>query len=376
MKQQQAGSKTTHRGLLAVAAGGLVALTVAAGCGGGGTPGGGGGPTAATRARIQEMHQGVFQGIATSGAPVAANFAFVEAGGGGDAAVGAPGAPAFGSGIPNIGAYIHNVVAVPPATRARAISRMTKAGRDHGGETPPSPPIDGGGGGDEFPLPPPSFYFDEYLQLWVQNEYSKTEFRSAFFEDEAKTKPAGNLVSTQPADWNTFPQTYSSRYEFTAGYEAGAHGFYEDTINADYSGTSRYENVSPQYGTSRGRSTRTAAGDFSYSDHTESPDGFTTDSVGTFRHDGSGGTRTSSSDGYATDYTFNADGSGRGTIRGSLPGLPAVITWDPRGNTTIRYADGTIERIPGWGFYGGGGGVGEPVPLDAPVSTDVPPLIK
>jgi hypothetical protein len=66
----------------------------------------------------------------------------------------------------------------------------------------------------------------------------------------------------------------------------------------------------------RGQSTSTGRGDFTYSDRTEDATGFWTESAGTFRRDGSGGTRTSSSDGYATDYTFNADGSGPGHDQG------------------------------------------------------------
>ncbi len=389
---QETGKTTTRRRfmtLLAATAGSLAALSALAGCGGSsGTGPGFGGctitgtngthPTDATRARLQELSARTFQGIAASGAPLPLGIGFSGGGavGGGDSvggggAAGTAGPGSGGVSVPNVGAFMQNVANQPPSRSTRAIRAMQSgravrgATRDvaPGPDVPPPPPGDGG----EYPLPQPTFYFDEYLGLWVQTEYSRTEFTYRLFEDEAKTKPAGSIVTTQPADWNVYPQTYSSRYEFTAGYLNGAHGSYENTVNADYSGRSKYENVYADGGTNRGHSTSTGAGDFTYSDRTEDATGFWTESAGTFRRNGSGGTRTSSSDGYATDYTFNADGSGRGTIKGNLPGLPATITWDARGNTTIRWADGTTERISGWGygFYGGGfGGGNVPIPID------------
>jgi hypothetical protein len=248
---------------------------------------------------------------------------------------------------------------VPPPTRARAIraqaaGRTSRSRQQEEESLLPIPPDDRDG--DDPYVPAPAFYFDQYLGLWVQTEYSAAESKYLLFEDEAKTKPAGSIVTTQPADWRVFPQTYSSRYEFTAGYLKGARGSYDNVLNADYSGRSSYENVFADGGKNRGESTHTSAGDFTYFDRAEFADGYWTESRGTFRANGSGGTRTESSDGYQTDYTFNADGSGRGTIKGSLPGLPATVTWDARGNTTIRYADGTTERIPGWGGIGGAAG--------------------
>lgn len=386
---QMTGKTTTRRQfvtrLVAATAGSVAALGALAGCGGGsnikgpgylGDPSSGTAPTAETRARIQELSSRTFQGMAASGAPLPLGVGYgggVAGSAGGDATAAA--APSSGAYLPNLGAFMQNVANQPPARSTRAIRAMQAGRAVRGGATrdqasaedlPPVPPADG----YEYPLPQPTFYFDEYLGLWVQTEYSRTEFKYLLFEDEAKTRPAGSIVTTQPADWNVYPQTYSSRYEFSAGYLKGAHGSYENTVNADYSGHSKYENTYADGGTNRGQSTSTGAGDFTYSDRTEDATGFWTESAGTFRRDGSGGTRTNSSDGYATDYTFNADGSGRGTIKSNLPGLPATITWDARGNTTIRWADNTTERVSSWGygFYGGFGG-GVPVPVDdAPVA--------
>ena len=201
----------------------------------------------------------------------------------------------------------------------------------------------------------PAFYFDEYLGLWVQIEDGAAQSAYLLYEDEAKTKPAGSIVTTWPENWEVFPQVYSSRYEFTAGFLAGARGSFETAQNADGSGHSSYENVYADGWKDQGRSAWTGRGDFTWSSRSEDPNGFTVSDRGAFRADGSGGTHSETSDGFTADYTFNADGSGHGRISGPLPGLPATITWDAFGNTTIRYADGTTEHIPDWGYYGGGG---------------------
>jgi hypothetical protein len=85
--------------------------------------------------------------------------------------------------------------------------------------------------------------------------------------------------------------------------------------------------------------------------------------TGSFRADGSGGTRLSSSDGYKSDYRYNADGSGHGRITGPDPGLPVSISWDAYGNTMIVYADGSVEHVSGWGSGNGGGA--KPIPVTA-----------
>lgn len=374
---------TTRRRFVALAATmatGLGALL--AGCGGStmkapgylGDPTSGNAPTDATRARVQQLGSQSASALMRSGAPFALMFAS-----GGDAAVGAPAAPGGAAGFagvfpPNLGAFMGNIANQPPARSSRAIRAM-KAGRSGRASrqsmepAPLDPPV-----GGEPQLPQPTFYFDEYLGLYVQTEYTPTEFKYRLYEDEAKTKPAGSITTTQPDDWNTFPQTYGSRYEFSAGYLKGAHGFYESTLNEDFSGRTRYENVYADGSKNAGRSTSTSAGDFTYFDRTDEADGFWTESSGTFRANGSGGTRTSSSDGFSTDFTFNPDGSGRGTMKGPLPGLPATITWDRNGNTSVRYADGSVERVDGWWGYGGSlehfGETGEPGPVeDAAVTT-------
>ena len=103
-----------------------------------------------------------------------------------------------------------------------------------------------------------------------------------------------------------------------------------------------------------GKSTWSGRGDSSWINRTESADGKDwTESAGSWRSDGSGGTRMATSDGYEAIFTFNSDGSGHGRVSGPEAGLPATITWDTQGNDTIRYADGTVERFNRWGIYPG-----------------------
>ncbi len=212
----------------------------------------------------------------------------------------------------------------------------------------------------------PSFYFDYYLGLWVQIEETVNTSTYLLFDDEGKSKPAGHITTINPVDWESFPQVFSSEYEFTSGYLAGSHGFSKNVTNADYSGSSQYENVYADGWKDRGTSNGSAQGDFSWSSRTDGANGEWNKGVGSFRADGSGGTRLSSSDGYKSDYRYNADGSGHGRITGPDPGLPVSISWDAFGNTTIVYADGSIEHVYGWG--GSSGGSGEPIPVDTPVA--------
>ena len=262
-------------------------------------------------------------------------------------------------GAPMIGAFLKNIAATPPATRKARIAALARRRAEDPGVTSP------GGGGDD-PLPPPvppddyptepTVYFDYYLGLWVKVEYAPGGTTYRLYADEALTEVAGTIATTEPTDWESYPLVWMSEYEFLAGYLAGARGRYESVTNRDYSGSQSYENAYADGGRDEGRSSWTARGDYTWTSRSEFADGAGwTEGSGSFRADGGGGTRWETSDGYKGEYTYNPDGSGRARITGPDPGLPVTITWDAYGNTTIVYADGTIERIPGWGYYGGGG---------------------
>lgn len=201
----------------------------------------------------------------------------------------------------------------------------------------------------------PSFYYDYYLGLWVVVSSTPTTVTYALFSDEAKTQSAGSIVTTQPTDYDVYPQVYDSSYSFTAGYLAGSHGTSKNTTNADGSFSGTYDNVYSDGSSDKGQSNGSAIGDFSWQSRTDGPASKEwTQGAGTFRADGSGGTRFSTSDGYSADYIYNRDGSGQGHIKGSDPGMPVTITWDAYGNTTIKYADGSIEQYNAYSYYDGG----------------------
>jgi hypothetical protein len=393
--------RMTRRGVLRGAVTTLaatVALSVY-GCGGSGSGSAGSrtAPTEKTRAEVQSLHEGTVRGLSQVGFPMQAmGFArngFFAARYGGIYAVGGPGTGSVGAGgtggttgaeggsdgtappapIPMIGAFLNNVAGARPASRAAVIRKVTRAARQQA--EPGNPGGTEPGGGDDRPVEPPlgerlTFFYDYYLGLWVEVVDEPGKSLYTLYEDEAKTQKAGFIETIHPSDWETFPVTYTHSYAFTAGFLAGAHGSSHSVTNADFSGRSTYENVYSDGGKDSGSNNWSGRGDYSWTSRTETADGKWTTSNGTFRSDGSGGTRTETSDGYRAVYTFNADGSGRGRIEGSDPGMPVTITWDACGNMTIQYADGTIERIPGWGYGAGGGGV-MPMPAeDTPVSNE------
>ena len=340
--------KLSRRALFVLSSG--MTLSWLAGCGGSSTSGEGT-PSRAVQERVGNLSRKLFSGTMLFGAVDGmAHGGGFAGGGGGMPPSGAAYDVSYTNGsVPQIGAFLKNVVMEnAPKTRKKTLTRQTDIAP--GEPYPTDPPIW---------EPQPAFYFDYYLGLWVQTSYSNGDSRYALYEDEAKTKPAGSIVSTWPTDWATFPQAWKSSYEFTAGFLKGSHGFSENVTNAGWSGSSKYENVYIDGWKDKGQSNWSGLGDSSWFNRTESADGKEwTESAGSWRSNGSGGTRMSTSDGYEMIVAFNTDGSGHGTIKGPEAGLPASISWDTQGNVTIRYADGTIDRFNRWGIYPG------PIPLD------------
>ncbi len=343
-----------------------------AGCGSGGSNSGGGSssaPTATTRAHVQGLHGQVARQMTNSGAPTTAlaftrnsyaggtgvwslstlgPIAYPEGSGAGGATDSANAQP-FLAAAPNLGGFLKNIAAVAPQTRAAQLHKTRDV-------VAPTEPTDLPLPGDQLPPYEPTDYFgyDYYLELWTQVTYSPTGVTYALYGDQAKTQPAGSIVTTQPADYNTYPQVYESTYSFTAGYLAGSHGTSKNTTNAGGSYASDYANVYQDGTSDSGKSNGSASGDFPWQTRPSGTNNEWTQGAGTYRSDGSGGTRFSTSDGYQADYTYNANGSGQGKISGSDPGMPVTITWDAYGNTTIRYADGTVENYNASIFVGDG----------------------
>jgi len=206
------------------------------------------------------------------------------------------------------------------------------------------------------------FYYDEWLQLWVDVKMTPELYRQDMYIDEAKSEPAGFAESVMPADWTIFPIVFSHRYRFEKGPLAVASGEYITQSEADGTYRSNYENLSSDGTVDKGFSTYVATGDYTYSSSTTLASGEWSKYTGTYRMDGSGSSLVETSDGYKSTFDFYADGSGKARIEGNDPLLPATITWDAEGNVVIRYADGSVEKFNRWSWFGGGssdGGTGK-----------------
>lgn len=342
----------TRLNALKLTALGLIMLFTA-GCGGGSSSTTRGtSPTAQTRTRLAGLQNQQLRALSQSGVQPAAlasarNGAFATSstltvgdtasGGGASAgASGSEGGAQIGA-LPLIGAFVTNVASVRPST-ATALSRGA-----HRVRVRRHTRADG---------TDPNFYFDEYLGLWVVIQDTPSSSTFLLYLDEAKTQPAGSFQTTFSVS-DAYPQTYESHYTIIAGALKGTHGDYVTVQNADNSGRSTYNDTYLDGWSDSGQSTWKADGSSSWSSRNDGPDHSYYTYQGVFKADGSGTNHTASSDGYVTDYLYRVDGSGSGRIQGPDPGLPATITWDIYGNTTIRYADGSSEFYPGWGFYGG-----------------------
>jgi hypothetical protein len=243
----------------------------------------------------------------------------------------------------------------------------TPGGGGGGAENVAAPRLDmyfrnlGGGmnGGSRQFLPPDDstsayFYYDEWLQLWVDVKMTPEMYRQDMYIDEAKTQPAGFVESIMPTDWTVFPVVFSNRYRFEKGPFAVSWGDYITESEADGTFRSTFESTSADGTVDKGASNYTPGGDCSYTSTTTLRSGEWSRYSGTYRFDGSGTSVVETSDGYKSTFTFNPDGSGKARIEGSDPLLPAIITWDADGNVEIRYADGSVEKYNRWSWFGGG----------------------
>lgn len=302
------------------------------GCGGGGTTTGGSrAPTDQTRNRLDTSLDVSWKAMIQSGVHTPA-FAGHRNEMGGTTGGGTGGAGG-GMAMPMVGAFFRNF---------HGGGFLTPGGRDV------EPGTTGGTGGEE---PPPwnSFYYDEFLGLWVQVDFAEGSFSFLLYEDEAKTKPAGHMTSTWPTDWTAYPQTFDSSYEFRAGFLAGSSGSYVVTMTDESTGTMTYTNTGHDGSSSSGSSTWSATGS-NWQNEATLGDGQWFKDRGAFRSDGSGQTQSENSLGYRWTMNWSADGSGNGRIEGPDPGLPATLVWDAFGEGTITYADGSSE--PWHWFFG------------------------
>jgi hypothetical protein len=317
----------------------LAAALSMAGCGGDGVTGVRGAPNDTTRQRIAQTHLWNGQSLGQSGVATPVMLRGLN----GDA----PGAAEGGfAGSPMPGGFFRHVL----TTAAPGV--VAVAG--DGGEAPAV-----GGGGSGSPGEGWSnFYYDEWLALWVEVESSDNRWASLFFEDEAKTRPAGSAVTTWPADWGTFPKEFRSTYELTAGTMSGARGLHLVTLESESRGQASYEAVDGRGSTWQGQSAWNDQA-ASWSNSMTGPGGVWSRDFGDHRSTGVATIRSENSLGYRSVYNWSADGSGNARLEGPDPGLPATIVWDATGRGVMTYADGTTEEFQWWSWVSAGNG-GEP----------------
>jgi hypothetical protein len=296
-------------------------------CGGGG--GKGTQTFSATTRSVQNIQRLSAMSMAKSGIAMAPFFLGGGGLSGGTTGSTTGGSVGIGGGISGIGFFFRGFVS-PAGLPARMARSRTLA--DESGTTG-----SGGGNGEDF-------YYDEWLQLWVWAEWNENVYSSRFYQDEAKTLTAGHSSSTFTGTLDSFPQSYASEYELTAGIWAGAHGSFISTQSSWSDGNMVYDNVYSDGSHDHGQSEWNSV-DSSWSSRWEGPSGtIWYEDSGEWHSDGSGVYNCSNSDGWAIAWNYNADWSGTAHITGPDPLLPADMTWTSDGQYRILYADGSVEE--------------------------------
>lgn len=293
--------------------------------------------SAATRS-VQRIQRLSFLSMGNSGLFMPG---FWYGGGAGGGTTGSGTSGGGGGGGYSMGGFVRNFFA--PGGGARAVP---------GGAGTSGGTVGGGGGtGNEY------FYYDEWLQLWVQSQWTETTYSNLFYIDQAKTQPAGHMTSTFADNWETYPQVYTSEYEFTAGTQSGAHGTYNCTQSSISEGNMSYSNVYADGSHDQGSSNWSDTGSH-WEGRWDSATGTTWfEDSGSWTADGHGTYSCSNSDGWSADWTYNPDFSGSAHFEGPDALLPADLTWTADGHYHIVYADGSTEDWT-WEDIWGESGVG------------------
>ncbi len=317
-----------------VAAAALVLIS----CGG---SGGGGGnlPLSETGRAVQEVQRLAIMSMSKSGIALAP---FMMHGFGGGSGGGTTGSGGYG-GVSSIGFFF------------RSFGGTTGGDGTTGGTGSGTGGTSGGGGSGS------DFYYDQWLGLWVDVEWTENSSTITFTLDQEKTQPAGSVMSTYTGEFGTYPQTYTNQYSFTAGPLAGSHGIYICVQTSETHGSMSYSNTYEDGFSDSGQSQWTDETS-SFESRWEGPDGepWFEDS-GTWHADNSGTYTCSDSNGWSSTWTYNSDWSGSAILTGPDPLLPATLTWTSEGHYTITYADGSSESWDWedfWGNVGEGGTTG------------------
>jgi hypothetical protein len=349
------------RGWIGAVSSALLAATLIA-CGGSGTSGGHN--LSQTGRAVQSYQLRSLLSMAIGGIPFPG---FTGGGTGGSTGSGSTGG---GFGFPSMGGFLRGLGGTGGTTTGgggmrSAFGHFSRGvGTTGGTTTTTTGGTDTTGGGDTSGGTgttggwQPSFYYDEWLMLWVQFDSTAEGYSFLFYGDEAKHNPAGHMTSTVPADWNVYPQTYSADYAYTAGTLAGSHGTYQLASTSPSDGSMTYQDVYGDTSSDQGQ----AVWDAQHSTWTSEWNGPNSSSwyhdSGDWNADGSGTYQASTSDGWSMSWVYNADWSGHAHFEGPDPKLPADLTWTSDGHYHIRYADGSTEDWNYDDLWGGTTGVG------------------
>lgn len=224
------------------------------------------------------------------------------------------------------------------------------------GEIPPDGgggSVGGDGGGEEWRVG--TVYFDDWAQLWVRIDQleagegngirSYYGFKSSFWEDQALTKPAGSVESSQTTE--NGKDVYRYKHVITAGPEKGFMNesvWSVDQATGDTAMTYTYTDGKGQYEFTGTGSYSVSTQEYSFSNRSKHADGTTLTSSGKFK-DGKSTYSMEDNRGYKIQYEFNADWSGSFRLEGPESILPAVGNWNSEGKGQVRFADGTVEDI-------------------------------
>lgn len=192
-------------------------------------------------------------------------------------------------------------------------------------------------------------YYSSTLGLWVSLSVSGTTFTETFYQDQAKTVPAGSATYTL----NLETQTLSGGVTITKGPYAGLQGTYSQTVTSD--GASGNYSFTLPSGTTVVSQFQVTLGNGSV------PSGTSTDSITyangysvhatiTYNSDKTFRVVASDSNGFQGSFNFAADLSGTGTIDGPLPGLPASVAWNSAGTGQVTFSNGLVVSFTGWQF--------------------------
>lgn len=196
-------------------------------------------------------------------------------------------------------------------------------------------------------------YFDSWLGLWVDPNWTETRSEIKYFVDQALSQPGGQAVyeSSSPST-GIFNSTWTE--ELTAGLRAGfrrSGSWTWSDAAMTYSWSESAQD--PMYGSSSSSGSYSPTAGGTYTSRWEK-DGVWNEISGSHRPDGSWTQVTRSSLGVTMTLNGAPDGSRTGTITGSSFFLPATLVFDRNGQGEITWKDGSKTPFSLYGADGGG----------------------